>query len=131
MQVERERPRSQRPGHRFRALVKKQQSLTQSRKGCIGIKAQACHASSLISEAEAATHRWFFIPRFAIFATSREASAAIRLGLLVRIAAGMQAELDQFFTHGQAGYADPARGLGLITVGQLDCPAEEFLFASR
>ena len=36
------------------------------------------------------------------------------------IGARMEAELDQFLAHGEAGDAQPAGGFGLVAVGQFD-----------
>src|SRR5579872_5612156 len=48
--------------------------------------------------------------------------------VLVRLAIRVKAELNEFFTHGQARHPYPARGFGLVAVSQFDRPAEQLSF---
>ena len=58
----------------------------------------------------------------------RKGKNGIEDEVLFVVLAWMEAELEEFGFHGDAGDAEPAGGPGLVTVGELDGAGEDFAF---
>src|SRR4051812_41053648 len=55
----------------------------------------------------------------------------LRLRLVIGLLMRMEAELAQFFSHGQPRNASPTRGARLVPMCQFDGAAEQFLFGGQ